>query len=54
MNITNVLLSVGIIDDIGHFLGNIYTPSLFLFTAIGMFMKILSIHNNRAFLYKKV
>ena len=45
MNITNVLLSVGIIDDIGHFLGNIYTPSLFLFTAIGMFMKILSIHN---------
>ena len=45
MNITNVLLSVGIIDDIGHFLGNIYTTSLFLFTAIGMFMKILSIHN---------
>lgn len=40
MNITNVLLSVGIIDDIGHFLGNIYTPSLFLFTATDVYENI--------------
>ena len=36
---------MNIISNIAHFLGNIYTPSLFLFTAIGMFMKILSIHD---------
>ena len=34
-----------IIDQIASFLGNIYTPSLFICTAIAMFMKILTIHD---------
>lgn len=33
-------------NQIAHFLSDLYQPSLFLFTAIGLFMSILSFHND--------